>query len=677
MRKHTQVWTALLLFATFAATAQIRLDQAQVPAVKAFQKAETFMLEKTYEKAIRWYQRSLDLQPGLSAAHRGLGAAYQLLGDYEQAAFHYEYLLAKDPYFSRILYYELAQTHYRSANFNKALGYFTVFQNLQQNDFIEFGANGEVELEVEAKYIAQLPFDVRACRVMLDSTRLASTARVYNLGAQINTAGDEYFPFLSNNQQLLFYTHRDDARSNENLFISAARVDGWSKGEPFRNFNTPADEGRFTMVRNGRKMFFTACNRRDVLGYCDIWEADVDGMIIGSIRPVIGDINTEDWESQVSVSCDGRTLYFASNRPGGQGGTDLWYSTINTDGTWNTPVNLGPEVNTPGNEESPFLTNDGKSLYFSSDGHLGYGEHDIFTSWLQPDGRWSKPINLGLPVNSGHSEFGFFLTADGKKGYLSSDRPGGYGALDLYAFEMEQPLYSEAVTFVEGIVRDSLIDIALPSRVQIEGRDPILTDPYGRFFLCVPAGDTLRITIDKDAYRPYQQEFVIPEWDNKTLYPLDITLNSIYARLGYATAPPRDDKRLKNDRPVNLERDSLPLPPEPAEPVLQPRTYSHTVFFNFDNDQIEVNQQSLIQQFLESLRDKQITRVEIIGFADDIGEDIYNLKLSEERARNIALFLKQLNTKVDQVYIEGKGEIKDDRPKEANRRVEIKIFTLE
>ena len=665
-----------LLSAVFA-KAQNRLDAAQVPAVKAFQKAETFMLEKSYEKAIRWYRRSLYLQPGLSAAYRGLGAAYGLLGDYEQAAFHYEYLLAKDPDFSRMLYYELAQTHYRSANFNKALGYFTVFENLQQNDFIEQGANGEVEREAEEKYRAQLPFDIRACRVMLDSTRLATTAKVYNLGSQINTDGDEYFPFLSNNQQLIFYTHRDDARSNENLFISAAQPEGWTKGEPFRNFNTPADEGRFTMVRNGRKMFFTACNRRDVLGFCDIWEADVEGMIIGSIKPVIGAINTEDWESQVSVSCDGRTLYFASNRPGGYGGTDIWSSRMQLDGTWETPLNLGPAVNTAGNEEAPFLTNDGKSLYFSSDGHLGYGEHDIFTSWLQADGSWSKPVNLGLPINSGHSEFGFFLTADGKKGYFASDRPGGYGALDLYAFEMEQKLYGEEVTFVEGKVRDSLIDINLPSTVMIEGRDPILTDPYGRFFLCVPAGDTLKIKIDKYAYRPYEQTFVIPEWDNRTLYPLDITLNSIYAMGGFAEAPPRNDRRVRTERPLDLERDSLPEPEIEPEKRLEPRVYSHVVFFTFDNYEVEVNQKQRIQEFLVPLQQHQITRVEIIGFADDIGEDIYNLKLSEERARNIALFLKQLNTKVDQVYIEGKGEIKDDRPKEVNRRVEIKVYTME
>lgn len=676
MRTHTPVWIAVFLLFSCFATAQIRLDNAQVPAVKAFQKGETFMLDKSYKKAIRWYERSLELQPGLSAAYRGLGAAWMLLGDYEKAAYNFEYLLSIDPFFSRILYYELAQLHYRSANFNKALGYYTVFQNMQERNFIEFGANGEEELAIEAKYLAQLPYEIRACNVMLDSTRLAATAKVYNLGSQINSAGDEYFPFLSNNQQLIFYTHRDDARSNENLFISAARPEGWTKGEPFRNFNTPADEGRFTMVRNGRKMFFTACNRRDVQGFCDIWEADVDGMLIGSIKPVVGAINTDNWESQVSVSCDGRTLFFASNRPGGYGGTDIWSSSMNTDGSWAEPVNLGPEINTSGNEEAPFLTNDGKSLYFSSDGHLGYGEHDIFTSWAQSDGSWSKPVNLGLPINSGHSEFGFFLTADGKKGYFASDRPGGYGALDLYAFEMEQKLFGEEVTFVEGHVRDSLIDINLPAKVLIEGREPILTDPYGRFFLCVPAGDTLRVKIDKDAYRPYEEAFVIPQWENKILYPLDITLNSIYAKLGYTDVPPRKDGRVKRERPIELERDSLP--PAFEEPAPRtPKTYSHVVFFTFDNYEIEVDQKRLIQEFLTPLQQKEITRVEIIGFADDIGEDIYNLKLSEERARNIALFLKQLNTKVDQVYIEGKGEIKDDRPKEVNRRVEIKVYTLE
>ena len=168
-----------------------------------------------------------------------------------------------------------------------------------------------------------------------------------------------------------------------------------------------------------------------------------------------GYANSEKWESQASISCDGSLLFFASNRKGGLGGTDLWMSTRQADGSWSDPKNLGPKINTELDEEAPFITNDGKTLYFSSTGHLGMGEQDLFMSRLDDKGNWMAAINLGEPINTASRELGFFLSADGKTGYFSSNRKGGMGGMDIYKFELSEYLYAEPITFVEGFVKDS------------------------------------------------------------------------------------------------------------------------------------------------------------------------------------------------------------------------------
>ena len=146
------------------------------------------------------------------------------------------------------------------------------------------------------------------------------------------------------------------------------------------SFNTTRNEGMVTMTRDNRSLYFTGCSRPEVYGTCDIMRADIDSFRISSSRKLPGYAMSEYWESQASISCDGQLLFFASNRKGGLGGTDIWVSERQEDGSWGDPKNLGRPINTEKDEEAPFITNDGKVLYFSSTGHLGLGEQDIFMS---------------------------------------------------------------------------------------------------------------------------------------------------------------------------------------------------------------------------------------------------------------------------------------------------------
>jgi len=630
-------------------------------AAQYYREAEEALLRRDYKQAVKGFEKALKIQPGLTAANKGLAACYELLKDYGKAVTYYEKVIASDSMYSRAIFYQLAEAHYKIGQYDKALQYFRTYERLLKQPAESFGLHGEREIKSELKYAEKLPINIKASEVSLDSIKFVNVTDVINLGTAINTQADEYFPFLSNDQQLIYYTHRKGEK-DEDLYYSRITEGRWRKGEPVKDFNTGENEGMSTMVRDGRRMYFTACARQGVLGTCDIWVAEIDTQqIIQSFESATGMVNSDYWESQASISCDGSVLFFASNRKGGMGGADLWYCLRGSDGRWGAPINLGPKINTPEDEEAPFITNDGKTLYFSSTGHLGLGEQDIFMSWYDERAKeWATPINLGPPVNTPYRELGFFLSADGVTGYVASDRPDGHGGMDIYRFRLSDKLFGDPITFVEGYLRDSVLMTPLEAKVEIAGRGAIQTGADGRFFICVGADETLHLGIQKRGYKPYHNDFVIPEWNNRTYYTLELLLQPTISFI--ANIPPV----IKTDSTQNI-----------VDKPKSNRTFTHTVFFEFDKHTMEAPELSRLDEFAKLMKNKKIQRVEIIGFSDDIGAEAYNLRLSEERAKGIALFLVQNNIVVDQIYMEGKGELDGKQNKELNRKVEVRVMTIE
>jgi outer membrane protein OmpA-like peptidoglycan-associated protein/tetratricopeptide (TPR) repeat protein len=632
----------------------------QSPSVaEVYRSAEAALLAGKPKDALKLFDRALKMQPGLSAARRGMAACYELLRDYPKAAAQYDAILLSDTLFSRGLYYEAGQAHYKSGDRAKALSYFRKFEELLKINLDSFAIsmNTERERAMEARYQSKLADNIRACEVSLDSLKFINITEVINLGSGVNSKDDDYFPFLANSQEQLFFTRKTD-KGDEDLYSSRLGSNrSWENASPVKSINTNKDEGMSTIVRDGRRLYFTACAREGNLGPCDIWEALVgfDGEV-GEQQPLRGYANSDKWESQAAISCDGSVLYFSSNRPGGFGGTDLWYSLRQPDGSWGAPVNLGPRINTELDEEAPFITNDGQTLYFSSNGHPGMGDQDIFMSWKTEDGQWNLPINIGPPVNSAFRELGFFLTADGYTGYFASDRPDGRGKLDIYRFDLTQHLHSKPITFVEGIVIDSTLDVPVQAMVQFKNRPPIQVGRDGRFFLCLPAWDTLGLRVEKTFFHPYENDFIIPEWDNRQHYTIEILLRS------------------KFDQPA---------PPVPADTIVEvPKKmkvveHTHIIFFGFDKSTMELDELEKLDGFVKLMKGKNIQRVDIVGYADDIGTQAYNLRLSEERAKGIALLLRDDSIAVDRIYMEGKGSIEGGDRREDNRRVELKIRVLE
>ena len=646
---------SLLMFVVVVLQGQFESTTGAV-AIKQYELGEHALLDKKIKKAKKYFKKSIKNNPTFAAAHRGLGICYEQEKLINEAIKEYQRVLEIDSFFSRSLYYDLGELHYKAGQSKEAIDFFLKFDELQSMDIEQFGFNGDAEIKSEGKKRAKLSSSLQACRISLDSAKFLNITEVIPLGNGINTSADEVFPFLSNNQRLMFFNRRKDNQSDEDLYYSRINDDGdWGDARPVKKINTKNNEGMCTFVRDGRTMFFTVCGRKGVRGTCDIWQSDIKDVSVENIRPLKGYVNEDSWESEAMISCDGRTIYFVSNRPGGVGGTDIWYSKKGGDGVWSDPKNMGSKINTPMDEESPFITNDGKTLYFASTGHLGMGEQDIFVSWMdERTGQWSTPINLGLPVNSPFREVGFFLSADGKTGYFASNRAEGQGGMDIYYFKLNETLYSDPITYVEGYVRDSITAKPLAVTIEIKGQGVIETGEDGRFFLCVKGDDYRDFKVEAKGYHPFEQSYVIPEWDNKQFYSIQLLLSP-----DEVLVEPSDSiDSLKENSKVE-------------------KNYFHVVHFGFDTHELTPLELNDLLDFLEQFKGKNITSIEIVGFADDIGDDTYNLHLSEERAKEIALLLVNNNLMADQIYMEGRGEVKDNRPKEQNRKVELRILTLE
>jgi len=285
--------------------------------------------------------------------------------------------------------------------------------------------------------------------------------RPVNLGANVNTAADEYMPALTADYRTLVFTRRVPRRTTtrrdlpqeEDFYISlydTMELD-WGPAERMPEpLNSNANEGAQTLSHDGRIVIFTACGRSNEPTGCDLYMSVRQGDRWGRPRNLGAPVNSTYWESFPSLSIDGYTLYFASNRRGGYGGTDIWCCTLE-EGRWSEPRNLGPAINTAGNETSPYIHFDDRTLYFSSDGHLGMGGADLYVAKRQSDSSWGEVTNLGYPINTAGDEASLIVAPDGRTALFASDRYGGYGQQDLYSFVMPAPTRPEAITFIDPI----------------------------------------------------------------------------------------------------------------------------------------------------------------------------------------------------------------------------------
>ncbi|NOY05382.1 MAG: OmpA family protein [Chlorobi bacterium] len=292
---------------------------------------------------------------------------------------------------------------------------------------------------------------------------------ITNLGAIVNSSADDFSPTVTAGGDLLYFCSDrggKQAVGGQDFWISSFDGMFWklplNAGPPV---NTVGNEGSPSITGDGTTLVFAACGRADGVGRCDLYLSRLEGMQWGEPRNVGPPVNTAEWESQPSISVDGNVLFFVSDRDGGLGGLDIWRTERLPDGSWAEPVNVGPSINTEGDETSPYIAADGKTLYFSSDGRPGLGKTDIFVSRFV-DGAWTEARNVGRPLNSELDDEFFTLSAEGTVIYFASQREGGLGGYDLYRAE-PNPFPPGAVVYLRGTVRDWKTKVPLKADIEV------------------------------------------------------------------------------------------------------------------------------------------------------------------------------------------------------------------
>ncbi|MEL7341499.1 MAG: OmpA family protein, partial [Bacteroidota bacterium] len=386
----------------------------------------------------------------------------------------------------------------------------------------------------------------------------------------------------------------------EDFYFSEFANGEWS---PAQNLglpiNTAGNEGSAAITQDGRTIYFTACNREDGQGSCDLYVSYREGDNWSEAQNLGPRVNSEGWESQPCLSPDGKRLYFASSRSGGMGGRDIWYVERIDDQYWSLPVNLGSPVNTAGNEYSPFIHADGKSLYFSSNYHPGFGSQDLFVSYAQPNDKWADPINLGYPLNTKADESNIFVSANGRKGFINSYREGGLGESDLYEFVLDERVRPQIATFLRGVTIDSLTRAPVQARLRLVDvetgdtlRDMRTGRSDGRFLMSLPLDREYAAFVSAPGYLFVSQNFYLKDLAEETYF--DIVIPMLKVKKGVSVV-------LKN------------------------------IFFESNKYTLKETSEAELAFLVDFLRQNPDLRIEISGHTDDIGSDEANQSLSQRR----------------------------------------------
>lgn len=489
-----------------------------------------------------------------------------------------------------------------------------------------------------------------------------------NVGKEVNTEKGEYHPVISADGTTLFFGRDCGAASGgEDIFIADLQDEVWGNVKSFGPpVNTKTHEVPLAISADGNTMALFG-NYPESFGRGDIFYTDKTTRCWSNIKHYPAPINSEYFESNAMYTADGKSILFVSERPGGVGefhakdvfyhggyggNTDIYVYTQNENGEYEV-INLGDTINTPYSEYSPYLHPDGKTLYFSSDGHYGLGGLDLFvskrlsdTSWTE----WSQPINLGKQINSPNNDWGYQITTDGKWAYYSaSDRLEGFGANDIYMAQLPRAARPHAVTTVSGTVTDP--NGSIVENVQIRWNDIVLqkevgeakSDPQtGKYFIALPAGRLYGYYAEKEGYMGRSEEVDLRDKSTYAEYTVDIMMYPI-------------DKIREEMLTIRM----------------------NNVFFAFNKWSLSPQSSMELDRWVSFLKDHPDIKAQIHGHTDSTGPAVYNQSLSDKRSASVVRYLVSHGIDRKRLISKGFGESKPvstnstREGRKLNRRVEI------
>lgn len=622
------------------------------------------------EERMAYLKQALDLEPDYVAANFAYGEEIIKTAIFQQSAFaparpFFIKVLTQCPHYHSDPYYYVGFSYYEDEDYKNAIIYLKKFLAFKDDDVKKYSKDYDdflYEAKKMLKY-AQFYNDIFAHPVPFDPYPVKD----------ICTTRDEYLATISPDNHYAYFTRRmpqpqsmdqiyaAEDQEKEFFMESVRQADGsFSVGTAMPPpFNEGQNQGGPAITIDDKNLYFTIC--KDEGGpklNCDIYYSDLRNGKWTEIQNMGTQVNDPTaWDSQPSVSADGLTLYFASDRTGGMGKADIYKVMKDPKtGEWSSPVNLGSPINTPGNDKSPFIHSDSHTLYFSSDGHMGIGGYDIFYSRMDSAGSWQTPVNIGYPINSEGDDLGFFVSTDGETGYFCSNDPNrsnghNVGGWDLFRFK----LYNKA----------------RPERMQLN---------QGK--ISVADGKTAGITISVKNTNTHKKEAVM----------YDTTTNEI------VTVTSAKDASLLTVTKKGEAFTSTIIPPadttHPANPAQKPESINievkpiaigehytlNNIYYKSNSAQLEAISLEVIKEFVKFLKTNPSIKIKIAGYTDNVGNETDNLALSKDRAFTVMQAIEQDGIKGDRLSFAGYGSAdpvaSNSTPegRQKNRRTEFIIL---
>ena len=629
-----------------------------------------------YPKALEFYKKAYNYNPDHPGLNYKLGVCYLHSTKKRKALEYLKKAYNKKQNIAFDIHLQIGNAYRYRYEFDKAIQEYQQFKaSLNPNELDEF------ETKIKRK--------INACRTAQELTK--DTVRVFidNLGPNVNSQYDDYYPLITADDSVLYFTSRRASTTggeineyNNKYFediYKSVKIDGqWQEAQNIgKPINTEQNEAAVGLTPDGQKLYVYYGRKHNG----DIYYSNKQGDKWSNTSTVGRKINTPNHESSISLSYDGKELFFVSNKESGSiGGRDIFVSKKNDDGEWTEPENLGQVINTPYNEEGVFIHPDNKTLYFSSKGHNTMGGYDIFVSKRDSNGNWSEPENIGYPINTPDDDLFITVAANKKHGYYTSSRAGGEGGKDIYKItflgpekkqlqsnqdnliasiskpvketitETQVKVEKNRLSLVKGTVKDAETGKPLEANIKIvdnTNNEEIISkktnSKTGKFTVPLPFGKNYNLTINKDGYLFHSKNFNISEYSEKSYEEVNL------------------DIRLKK-----LEQG--------AKVVL------NNVFFETDKVKPISTSYPELSRLVKVMKNNPELRIKITGHTDNVGSLEYNKKLSSERAQNVVGYLTENGISPDRLVAEGKAdkdpiatnETEEGRMK--NRRVEAKII---
>lgn len=628
-----------LVLTVGVACAQTQLSTTNKRAIELYTESDNYRVRGQYREALDLLNQAIAKDRNFSEAYFRQGIILKAVRDIKQSTkvFLIGLSITADPKKQKPYFFELGDNYLQEGNYAKAL------------ECLDHYLDSEI---LNKPKVDQANLWKRNALFALENQKTTSEFVLRKLPDTVNAFAMQYFPVMTADEQELIFTRRVGGGHNDDEDLVVCRKDSLGRWMPpvsvSANINSPLNEGTCTISADGRHLIFTSCIGRRGYGSCDLFESRKIGEEWTQPVNLGAEVNSPAWESQPSLSSDGRTLFFVSDRRGGIGNKDIYVSYKIESGKWTKAENLGPNINTPYEEISPFIHVNGRTLFIASNGKPGFGGYDIYRSEYE-NGAWSATENFGSPVNNHEDQFSLFITRDGKRGFYSHE--DNFKANSSILFEMQVPAEMQIKyksNYIKGIVRDAQSKKPLGARVELfninknELTSFVMADSVtGEYLMVLTQGAEYGLYVTQPGYLFKSLNFNYEIQEN--LVPVQLDVNLDPARAG-------------------------------ASAVL------NNIFFDLNKHDLKEKSITELDKIIRFLHENPVVRIEISGHTDNQGTAAYNLQLSQKRAHAVVTYLTAHGIDAARMTQKGYGAEKPlapndtDENRQINRRIEFRIL---